>query len=152
MRRFFRREAEGRYDMADLARRTAALGAFLGRVAAAEGFDAGAALGVGYSNGANILANLLLTGQGPLRRVALMHPLIPFEPGPLPDLTGAAVLITAGRRDPVSPAALTERLAATLAEAGAAVRTVWHEGGHEATDAELAAVAGFLRQPAAAAA
>jgi phospholipase/carboxylesterase len=152
MRRFFRREAEGRYDMADLARRTVALGAFLDGVIAAEGFDAGAAAGVGYSNGANILANLLLTGRGPIRRMALMHPLIPFDPGAAPDLRGAQVLITAGRRDPISPAALTERLAATLRAAGAAVAMVWHEGGHEATAEELAAVAAFLRQPVSAAA
>jgi phospholipase/carboxylesterase len=147
MRRFFRREAEGRYDMADLARRTAALGAFLDGVIAAEGFDAAEAAGVGYSNGANILANLLLTGRGPLRRLALMHPLIPFEPGPLPDLAGARVLITAGRRDPISPAPLTERLATLLRDAGASVETVWHGGGHEATTEELAEVAAFLRQP-----
>jgi phospholipase/carboxylesterase len=152
MRRFFRREAEGRYDMADLARRTAALAGFLDGVAAAEGFDAAEAAGVGYSNGANILANLLLTGQGPLRRMALMHPLIPFGPGALPDLRGAAVLITAGRRDPISPAPLTERLATLLRDAGASVETVWHGGGHEATGEELAAVAAFLRRPARAAA
>jgi phospholipase/carboxylesterase len=148
MRRFFRREAEGRYDMADLARRTAALGDFLDGVVAAQGFDAAEAAGVGYSNGANILANLLLTGRGPIRRMALMHPLIPFEPGPLPDLGGAEVLITAGRRDPVSPAPLTERLATLLRDAGAAVETAWHGGGHEATAEELAAVAAFLRPAA----
>jgi phospholipase/carboxylesterase len=152
MRRFFRREAEGRYDMADLARRTAALGAFLDGVVAAERFDAAEAAGVGYSNGANILANLLLTGRGPIRRMALMHPLIPFEPGPLPDLSGADVLITAGRRDPISPAPLTETLAALLRDAGASVETAWHGGGHEATSEELAAVAAFLRRPVRAAA
>jgi phospholipase/carboxylesterase len=153
MRRFFRREGEGRYDMADLALRTGRLADFLTARFAGAGIDPARATGLGYSNGANILANLLLTGRGPLRRMALMHPLIPFR---VPDPAvpaGAEVLITAGRRDPICPPATTEALAATLSDAGAAVALFWHDGGHEATADELAAVAAFLgRAPARAAA
>ena len=78
-------------------------------------------------------------------RVALMHPLIPFEPAPQPGLAGRAVLVTAGRRDPICPPALTERLERWLAAQGAKVEVFWHEGGHEVADAEVARVTTFLR-------
>ena len=144
MQRFFRRRAEGVYDMDDLAARTAALDAFLAAALPEYGIDGAGAAGLGYSNGANILANLYLTGRRPFARAVLMHPLIPFDTAPMPDLDGISVLITAGRRDPICPADLTERLAGALAEAGASVETVWHQGGHEMAESELAAVRTFL--------
>jgi phospholipase/carboxylesterase len=147
-RRFFRRRAEGVYDMDDLAHRTARLAAFL-----AEAFDYHAiapdsAVGVGYSNGANILANLALSGMlaeaGGPRRLVLMHPLIPFAPATRPDLSGLDALVTAGRRDPICPPALTDRLIDMLGALGGRVRAFWHEGGHDITAAELDAAAAFI--------
>jgi phospholipase/carboxylesterase len=151
-RRFFRRRAEGVYDMDDLLTRAERLGAFLAEAADYYGIDPATLAGVGYSNGANILATLALTGGPAPRRLVLMHPLIPFEAAARPDLSGTAALITAGRRDPICPPALTERLGATLAGLGARTATFWHEGGHDVTAAELAAAAAFLREPAAEAA
>jgi phospholipase/carboxylesterase len=150
MRRFFRRRAEGVYDMDDLARRTEAFDAFLAAAFAKYRIDPAGAVGLGYSNGANLLANHAFLGRGRFRRLALAHPLIPFDPGPLPDLSGLAVLITAGRRDPIAPAALTERLAGALGAAGATVETIWGQGGHEVGPEEAAALAAFLRAPASA--
>lgn len=135
-RRFFRRRAEGVYDMDDLGARTAALDAFLSAALAEHGI--GAAVGIGYSNGANILANLALTGSRRLARLVLMHPLIPFEPD-WPDLSGVSVTITAGERDPIAPPAQTRRLAEGFAAAGAEVQTVWHPGGHEMRPTEIEA-------------
>ena len=136
-RRFFRRTGEGVYDMEDLARRTARLGRFL------EDQDLGEAVGVGYSNGANILANLAITGFTGLRRLVLMHPLIPFEPE-WPDLTGLEVLITAGERDPIGPMPITEALIEGLTGAGARVDAHWHPGGHKFVQSEIAAARDFL--------
>ncbi|MEO0912920.1 MAG: alpha/beta hydrolase [Pseudomonadota bacterium] len=143
-RRFFRRKAEGVYDMADLAARTADLDAFLREAFAAHGIAPEEAVGVGYSNGANILANLFLTGARPLETAVLMHPLIPFAPDPWPDLTGTRILITAGRADPICPPDLTAELAEGLRGAGADVALHWEPGGHGVTGGEAAAVAAFL--------
>lgn len=142
-RRFFRRRAEGVYDMADLAERTGRLSRFLGAAVDAYGLDPASAIGVGYSNGANILANLALTGQGALRRHVLMHPLIPFHPEPGPALDGAQILITAGRRDPICPPEQTRRLADELSRRGAEVRLAWFDGGHEVSPSEVSEIAQF---------
>ncbi|RYE07003.1 MAG: alpha/beta hydrolase [Hyphomicrobiales bacterium] len=135
--RFFRRTGEGVYDMADFARATTKMSAFIAAQIARTGATEVAALG--YSNGANILASVLFTAPQLIGKAVLMHPLIPFEPEPQPGLGGRQVLITAGRRDPISPAPLTERLAAYLAAQGAAVETVWHDGGHELRQPEFEA-------------
>jgi phospholipase/carboxylesterase len=140
--RFFRRRAEGVYDLADLAARTRSMQGFL------EGLLAYGqrpkVLGLGYSNGANILANLLFEAPGLFDRAVLLHPLIPFEP-PAIDLSGRQVLIGAGRRDPIAPASRTEELAAALRGRGAGVELVWHEGGHELRREELLAAGRFLQ-------
>ena len=138
--RYFRRTGEGVYDMEDLAARTEAMAAFLETEAAGRDRVAG----LGYSNGANILASVAFAHPGIVRELVLMHPLIPFEPDPQPGLKGARVLITAGRRDPICPASLTERLAIWLQAQGATVETVWHDGGHEIQQEELLAARDFL--------
>lgn len=141
--RFFRRTGEGVYDMDDLARRTRAMGDF---IAAHREGQAGPVIGLGYSNGANILASVMLQRPELFDAAVLMHPLIPWQPDPQPGLAARAFLITAGRRDPISPAPQTQALADRLEADGAAVRLVWHDGGHEVARRELDAVAAFLQE------
>ncbi|MEO1200092.1 MAG: alpha/beta hydrolase [Pseudomonadota bacterium] len=135
--RFFRRRAEGVYDMDDLAYRTGKLAGFLTKTTHQLGIETDRLVGIGYSNGANILANLLMTRPDLLRRAVLMHPLIPFEPAPQPDLANADVLITAGRNDPISPLALTQRLADWFRAQGAKVNLALHDGGHQLLPQEI---------------
>ncbi|MEA3536424.1 alpha/beta hydrolase [Rhizobium sp. CC-YZS058] len=140
--RFFRRTGEGVYDMADLARATRALSAFIREMAAKAGTDA--VYGFGFSNGANILAAMLFEEPDLFQRAALLHPLIPFRPKPQPGLAGRRVLITAGRRDPICPPPLTDALATYLREQGAETTLLWHEGGHEIRQPEVDALASLL--------
>jgi phospholipase/carboxylesterase len=140
--RFFKRRAEGQYDMADLARATGKMARFIR--AAAERTGASGTFGFGYSNGANILASVLLDEPDVFDAAVLMHPLIPFEPAAVPQLAGKRVLVTAGRRDPICPPVLTERLAETLRAGGVEVTLHWHEGGHEIRDDEIEAARRFL--------
>jgi predicted esterase len=146
MNRFFRRLVEAVYDLDDLAVRTAELRRFVDAALAHHGRDPAEAIAVGYSNGANILANLLLVGPSVPPRAVLMHPLIPFEPAPGPDLTGVDVLITAGARDPIGPMGLTDRLAALLRDRGAAVELRVFPGGHALTRPEVDTVHDWLAQ------
>lgn len=139
--RFFRREGEGRYDMADLARATEKMARFVAAQKALH--DAVGVVGLGYSNGANILANVLIEHPGLFDAAVLMHPLIPFAPKPA-DLAGTDILITAGRRDPICPADSTERLSDYLAANGALVEVEWHEGGHDIRPNEIAAIQRFV--------
>ncbi|MEL7151926.1 MAG: alpha/beta hydrolase [Pseudomonadota bacterium] len=141
--RYFRRTGEGVYDMDDLWARAGAMAAFMEAEKARVGSDWVIALG--YSNGANILAAVALIRPDLVDDVILMHPLIPWAPDPQPGLAGTRVLITAGQRDPICPAHLTEALDAYLAEQGAEVAIVWHEGGHELRQSELVAIQRFLK-------
>ena len=140
--RFFRRTGEGVYDMADLARATDKMVSFV--EAHAEAAVKPRVLGIGYSNGANILASVLFRRPSLFDGVVLMHPLIPFEPSIEGDLAGRRVLVTAGRRDPICPPQLTERLLAYLRSAQADVTIEWHEGGHEVRPNEIEAARRLL--------
>ncbi|WP_339949380.1 alpha/beta hydrolase [uncultured Albimonas sp.] len=140
--RFFRRRAEGVYDMDDLrARRDALIGWVEAR--RAEHPDA-PAWGLGYSNGANILAAMAFEAPGLFGRLALLHPLIPWTPAPQPGLAGVPVLIGAGARDPIAPASATRTLEAWFQAQGARTRLAMHAGGHEIRPEELSALAAFL--------
>ena len=142
--RFFRRTGEGVYDMDDLARGTKAMAAFIRAQAAAT--KPSAVLGLGYSNGANILASVLFAEPSLVDAAVLMHPLIPFVPVIAGDLTGKRILITAGRRDPICPPNLTLRLEAHLRDKGGDVTVEWHDGGHELRPNEVEAARRFLAQ------
>lgn len=139
--RFFRRRAEGLYDMEDLARRTAAMAGFI-EARLAEGAG-GAAIGLGYSNGANILASVILARPDLFDGAVLLHPLIPWDPAPAPVRT--RVLITAGQRDPICPAPMTRGFADYLTRQGAPTALHWHPGGHEIDRSEITAISQFLK-------
>lgn len=138
--RFFRRTGEGVYDMDDLATRRDAMADFI----RAQRQD-GPVIALGYSNGANILAAIMLQHPELVDQAVLMHPLIPWMPAPQPGLMDRRILITAGQHDPICPAAQTQFLADYLQDQGAAVDVDWHPGGHEITQSELAAIQAFLR-------
>ncbi|PDT53059.1 MULTISPECIES: alpha/beta hydrolase [Sinorhizobium] len=140
--RFFRRTGEGVYDMADLARATDKMASFVKALAAEH--DASEIIGLGYSNGANILANVLIE-DGVFDRAVLMHPLIPFRPKDNAALAGRKVLITAGERDPICPAPLTQALAVYFKAQNAEVDLEWHSGGHDIRQNEIAAIERFLK-------
>ena len=139
--RFFRRTGEGVYDMPDLARATEKMAGYV--KAAAEEYQASAILGLGFSNGANILANVLIE-KGIFDAAVLMHPLIPFQPEAQASLAGRKVLMTAGRRDPIAPISMTEALFEHLRNRQAEVKMVWHPGGHEIAPLEIEEVRNFL--------
>jgi predicted esterase len=144
--RFFRRLAEGVFDQEDLARRTEELAAVVDAAATTYELDRGGIVAVGFSNGANIAASLLLRRPGLLRGAVLLSPMVPFEPDALPDLTGTPVFIGAGRADSIAPPAQTERLAELLRRAGADVTVHWEPGGHGVTDRELDAARRWMIQ------
>jgi phospholipase/carboxylesterase len=141
--RFFRRTGEGVYDMDDLQRATAMMAAFVTAHRDAAGKPS-AVIGLGYSNGANILASVVFAAPSLFDAAVLMHPLIPFEPQVKGSLVGRRMLLTAGKRDPICPPNLTSRLEAYLRADGADVTVEWHEGGHEVRPNEIEAARRFF--------
>ena len=144
MPRFFRRIAEGVFDLQDLALRTEELAEFLQAAVAKYRFDPARVVAVGFSNGANIAASLLLTRPGLLRAAVLFRAMVPFEPAKPASLTGIPVWLGAGRNDSLVPAANIERLAALLREAGASVTLEWQPGGHGLAEGEVESAARWL--------
>lgn len=137
MPRFFRRLAEGVFDLEDLRRRTDDLAAFVWAASERYGLSRDRLVAVGYSNGANIAASLLLLRPEALTRAVLWRAQVPIEPEVTPDLSGRDVFITAGVRDPLIPRAGTERLQAVLQAAGASVQVSWLDAGHELTRTDI---------------
>lgn len=145
MPRFFRRIAEGVFDLDDLRLRTDELADFV--TAARDTYNLGdrRLVAVGFSNGANIAASLLLLRPRVLDGAILFRPMVPLEPSPLPALGGTPVLIAAGKLDPIAPPAESERLAALLKRAGADVQVRWSPAAHGLVEADVEAARAWLR-------
>lgn len=144
MARYFRRLAEGVFDEQDLIARTHELAAFIRQAEATYSFDARRLVAVGFSNGANIAASLLLLEPGALAGAALLHAMVPLRPETLPALDGTPVFLAAGRADPIAPPSEAEALADLLRSAGANVTLSWQPGGHTITPGEVRAAAAWL--------
>lgn len=145
MPRFFRRFAEGVFDEADIIARSAELAEFVGAAATHYGFDREQVRAVGFSNGANIGASLMLLHPAVLAGGVLFRAMVPLEPANLQGLRGKRVWLGAGRHDPIVPGENTERLAALFRRAGAEVTLDWREVGHQLTEAEVRAAGEWLR-------
>ncbi len=146
MPRFFRRLAEGVFDLDDLRRRTHELADFVD--AARRTYDLGPAapVAVGFSNGANIAAAMLLLRPSTLGGALLLRPMVPLEPDPLPALGGVPVQINAGTADPIVTPAQSEALGALLQRAGASVSVDWIRAGHGLARQDLDVGQRFLAQ------
>jgi predicted esterase len=140
MPRFFRRLAEGLFDQEDLKFRTQELAAWIDAAIEEYEIDPSTLVAVGYSNGANIAASLLLSGKAKFPRAVLLRAMVPFEAPAQPGLLqGKDVLMLSGSRDPIIPPPNSKRLAEKLQEADAAVTLRWSESGHGLESHEVAA-------------
>ncbi len=137
MARFFRRLAEGVLDEDDVIRRAHELADFLSGAARRYGRDAEQLTALGYSNGANVAAAVLLLRPDVFARAILLRPMMPLADIALPDLQGKDVLILKGRHDSVIPATSTDRLVQALTAAGASVSLESLSAGHGLTPQDL---------------
>ena len=144
MPRFFRRLAEGIFDLEDLKTRTNELADFVAAAARHYKLVADHIVGVGYSNGANIAASMLLLRPEIMRGAILFRAMVPLNTDTLPDLSSVRVWIGAGDQDPIVPASETERLAELLRRAGADVTIRFATAGHGLTNDDLEAARHWL--------
>ncbi len=98
MPRFFRRLAEGVFDEEDVIRRAHELADFVVAAAVRYEFDPKRVTAVGYSNGANIAAAILLLRSEVLASAVLFRAMVPLVPSTLPNLADARVLLSSGER------------------------------------------------------
>ena len=136
--RFFRRLAPGVFDEKDIRVRAQELAEFV------AGFKAQRVMALGYSNGANIAAALMLLHPGVLKGAVLLRPMIPLSPHPLPNLGGTRVQIQAGVEDNMTTPENTQGLASLLSSAGAAVDVRWMDAGHDLGPGDFQAAKEFF--------
>src|SRR6266850_2992641 len=146
MPRFFRRFAEGVFDLEDLKHRTNELADFVIAAAQHYGFASDNLVAVGYSNGANIAASMLLLRPEALPTAILFRAMVPLYPETQPNLSSVRVWIGAGDQDPIVPASETKRLVELLRRAGADVTIRFAKAGHGLTNDELEAAGHWLEK------
>lgn len=132
--RFFARLAEGIFDPTEVAQRTDELADFISAAAPRHHFDVSRLIAIGFSNGANIAATLLLIRPIVLGGAVLIRPMVVIDRPAAPDsLKGKRVLILSGDRDPLVPPDHPHRLGAHLRAGGAEVTVHSVAAGHTLT-------------------
>jgi len=145
MPRFFRRLAEGVFDLEDLQKRTHELADFIAAAADRYNIDNKNIIAVGYSNGANIAAGILLLRPETFAAAILFRAMVPLEPEKPPELANVRVWIGAGNHDPIVPTSETQRLVELLRTAGADVTVRFLNVGHALTPADISLARDWLR-------
>jgi predicted esterase len=146
MPRFFRRLAEGVFDVEDLKQRTNELADFITVAAAQYNLATNEIIAVGYSNGANIAASMLLLRPEILHAAILFRAMVPLVPEAMPDVSPVRVWIGAGNQDPIIPTSETQRLVDLLRGAGADVTIRFFNAGHGLTNSEVETAGQWLKE------
>jgi phospholipase/carboxylesterase len=135
MPRFFRRLAEGVFDEEDVRLRANELADFVAEARKAYGLAA--PIAVGFSNGANIAAAMLMLRPEALAGAALLRAMVPLSDAPQADLAGKRVLMISGAMDPIIPADNSNQLAGSLLASGAEVHHEMLPTGHNLSQMDL---------------
>ncbi|HYZ50236.1 MAG TPA: alpha/beta hydrolase [Nitrososphaeraceae archaeon] len=144
--RFFRRLAEGIFDIEDLKFRTNELADFVIGASKTYNFDLQRVIAVGYSNGANIAASMILLRPEILSSAILFRAMVPLVPQILPNLSDKCIFISSGLYDPIVSRQEAEKLLGLFRNAGANVSISWQESGHELTMDEIRKAKDWLLQ------
>jgi len=145
--RFFARLAEGVFDPQEIIRRTQSLGDFILAAAAHYRIDPLRLIAVGFSNGANIAATLLLLRPETLGGGILFRPMVVLDRAAAPgSLAGKRVLLCNGTTDPLVPADHPARLAGLLHAGGADVKVELLPASHALTPQDVAAAQSWLQR------
>ena len=144
MPRFFRRLAEGVFDLEDLKYRTNELADFVAAAGEHYGFTSDNVVAVGYSNGANIAASMLLLRPDIMHAAILFRAMVPLIPDTLPNLSSARVWIGAGDQDAIIPSSEVQRLVELLRLAGADVTIRFFQAGHGLTNDDVVTARDWL--------
>ena len=144
MPRFFRRYAEGVFDVDDLKSRTEELAQFIDAASERYGFSRKKLIVVGYSNGANIGSSLILLHPHYLAAAVLFRAMLPFVPDLIRDFSHLSVFIGAGRSDHIVPSGQVEELGALFESGGADLTISWSQDGHALGEDDIVAAKAWL--------
>ncbi|WP_085025529.1 VOC family protein [Ensifer aridi] len=140
--RWFRRLSMTTFDQRDIRSEAEAFVAFVEDARQGYGLDPDRTVFIGYSNGANLLAAVMLLHPGAIRNVVLMRAMAALENAPKPDLADTKVLMLTGKDDPYGKHAPALKL--VLAEAGAQLEALDIDTHHGIGDEDVAAIRRWL--------
>lgn len=144
MPRFFRRLEEGVFDMEDLKIRTDELAEFIVKSSSAYKLDPERVIAVGYSNGANIAASVLLRRPEVLAGAILFRAMVPFIPTVMPDLSKKPIILLEGLYDPIVSKVEVQSLLELFTKTQSSVTLKWQNSGHNLTQEDIAAAKKWL--------
>jgi len=125
------------FDEKDVIARAHELAQFVDDAAKEYKIDMNDLVAVGYSNGANIAAAMLLLGLAKYPQAILFRAMVPLSKIDVPNLKALRVFISAGRLDPIAQVPIAQRLAQLLESAGAEVTLQLQPGGHELSPGDV---------------
>ena len=139
MQRFFKRLQEGVFDQEDLKFRTAELADFTAWARSEYKINQ-PLYALGFSNGANIAASMMLSRPESLAGAILLRSMVPFTPPVYPDLSGKNILMLSGLGDPIVPIENAERLAGIFRKSGAQLDFAFKPAGHGLTEGDISVI------------
>ncbi|MCW5936662.1 MAG: hypothetical protein KIT11_05080 [Fimbriimonadaceae bacterium] len=136
--RWFRRFAEGKFDLPDLKEKVGELADWV------ESLEIPNLVAVGYSNGASVAAALMFLRPRLLRGAAMLRPSVPFIPEERLCLGEAHAWLGGGRFDDIVDPHQTEQLGSMLLEYGASVEVAWAETGHGLDESDMTSLSAWM--------
>ena len=143
MNRFFERKSDGSFVQESVIKAAAELQEFVA-CAAAEYEISGEIIAVGFSNGGNTAAALLLLYPDLLSGAVMFGSTKPLEKVPAVDLSGKRLWIANGVQDPYAPETVTAAWVAELEALGGEVSWLSHPGGHQISPAHIQQISSDL--------
>ncbi|HEX7017473.1 MAG TPA: alpha/beta hydrolase [Patescibacteria group bacterium] len=144
MARFFARQSPGVFDQESIATETDKLAEFIQAWMKKYSLTADRLAFLGYSNGANMILATLFNHPNLIKKAALLHPMLPFQPSERMALKDSSFLVTYGENDLMISPQESQKVSAVLKKSGASVEVVTHPGGHELVKAEVLRLQEFL--------
>lgn len=144
LNRFFKRIKEGVFDLEDLVYRTHKFHKVLDDLSKEYDFNRNNITAIGYSNGANLIASLLMHYKHVVKEAVLMHPMVPLRTVEIPQMPDTSIMITAGTNDPIIPKKESEELYNLFSKAQADITMQWYPYGHRISEDELNDVKDWL--------
>lgn len=142
--RFFKRYAEGEFDLLDLEEKGKQLMEELSQFIRNHRLSTDNSVLIGFSNGSNMAINLLLRDASPFKKGILFAPMYPITTNTLTETKkSTSVFISMGRLDPLVPLHQSEKVLYEFQSRQAQVTPYWVKN-HEITSESLKAARKWL--------
>ncbi|MCD4826277.1 MAG: alpha/beta hydrolase [Acholeplasmataceae bacterium] len=139
MPRFYKRISMTEFDYESLIEETHNLRDFIDDSVKRYKLNRSKVTAIGYSNGANIAASILLHYESAFEKAILFHPMVPIRGLELPDLNHTQIFIGSGHYDQMMPEHEVQELTQMFESANAIVDVFWTDYGHQLSKEEVLA-------------